>query len=186
MDLRDTPEEAAFRAELRAWLEENLPAGLQGHRGGATRFEGPEMRRMEPRAVRRRLRRPHVARGVRRRRSAVYAPGDLPRGDGTSRGPAARRRHRDRHGRTDDHRPRHRGAEGAPPPAAPLRRGDLVPGLLRAGRRLGPRWRPDELDARRRPLRRQRPEGLVVVRAHRGLLHPADALRSRTRRATPG
>src|SRR6187431_1296203 len=44
MDLRDTPEEAAFRAALRAWLEENLPTGLQGHRGGATRFEGPEMR----------------------------------------------------------------------------------------------------------------------------------------------
>ena len=44
MNLRDTPEEAAFRVELRAWLEENLPAGLQGHRGGATRFEGPEMR----------------------------------------------------------------------------------------------------------------------------------------------
>src|SRR6185436_4357678 len=44
MNLRDTHEEAAFRVELRAWLEENLPAGLQGHRGGATRFEGPEMR----------------------------------------------------------------------------------------------------------------------------------------------
>ena len=44
MDLRDTPEEAAFRADLRAWLEEHLPEGLQGHRGGATRFEGPEMR----------------------------------------------------------------------------------------------------------------------------------------------
>ena len=44
MELRDTPEEAAFRAELRSWLEENLPEGLQGHRGGATRFDGPEMR----------------------------------------------------------------------------------------------------------------------------------------------
>ena len=44
MDLRDTPEEAAFRAELRAWLDESLPEGLQGHRGGATRFEGREMR----------------------------------------------------------------------------------------------------------------------------------------------
>ena len=44
MDLRDTPEEAAFRAELRAWLEESLPTELHGHRGGATRFEGPEMR----------------------------------------------------------------------------------------------------------------------------------------------
>jgi alkylation response protein AidB-like acyl-CoA dehydrogenase len=44
MDLRDTPEEAAFRAELRTWLEENLPEDLQGHRGGAARFDGPEMR----------------------------------------------------------------------------------------------------------------------------------------------
>jgi alkylation response protein AidB-like acyl-CoA dehydrogenase len=44
MDLRDTPEEAAFRAELRSWLEENLPEGIQGNRGGAARFHGPEMR----------------------------------------------------------------------------------------------------------------------------------------------
>ena len=29
MQLRDTPEEAAFRAELRAWLEEHNP-GLDG------------------------------------------------------------------------------------------------------------------------------------------------------------
>ena len=27
MDFRDTPEEAAFRSELRSWLEENLPEG---------------------------------------------------------------------------------------------------------------------------------------------------------------
>ena len=44
MDLRDTPDEAAFRAELRSWLEENLPDELRGHRGGAARFDGPEMR----------------------------------------------------------------------------------------------------------------------------------------------
>ncbi len=44
MDLRDTPEEAAFRGELCTWLEENLPEELRGHRGGAARFEGPEMR----------------------------------------------------------------------------------------------------------------------------------------------
>jgi alkylation response protein AidB-like acyl-CoA dehydrogenase len=44
VDLRDTPEEAAFRAEVRSWIEANLPDELRGHRGGATRFEGPEVR----------------------------------------------------------------------------------------------------------------------------------------------
>jgi len=44
MDLRDTPEEAAFRAELRAWLEENLPEELRGHRGGEARFSEPKLR----------------------------------------------------------------------------------------------------------------------------------------------
>ena len=39
MDLRDTPQEAAFRAELRAWLDENLPAERRGMRGGAQRFD---------------------------------------------------------------------------------------------------------------------------------------------------
>jgi alkylation response protein AidB-like acyl-CoA dehydrogenase len=38
VDLRDTPEEAAFRAELRAWLETNLPDERRGGRGGAQRY----------------------------------------------------------------------------------------------------------------------------------------------------
>src|SRR5437879_13195662 len=33
MDLRDGPEEAAFRATLRTWLEVNVPSGLRGFRG---------------------------------------------------------------------------------------------------------------------------------------------------------
>jgi alkylation response protein AidB-like acyl-CoA dehydrogenase len=39
VDLRDTQEEAAFRAELRAWLEANLPGEHRGGRGGAQRFD---------------------------------------------------------------------------------------------------------------------------------------------------
>jgi alkylation response protein AidB-like acyl-CoA dehydrogenase len=37
VDLRDTPGEEQFRIELRAWLEANLPAGLRGYAGGASR-----------------------------------------------------------------------------------------------------------------------------------------------------
>ena len=44
MDLRDTAEEAEFRAELRAWLEANLPEDKRGSRGGAQRFDDPFMR----------------------------------------------------------------------------------------------------------------------------------------------
>jgi alkylation response protein AidB-like acyl-CoA dehydrogenase len=41
VDLRDTPDEAAFRAELRAWLDANLPEEKRGGRGGAQRFDDP-------------------------------------------------------------------------------------------------------------------------------------------------
>ena len=56
---------------------------------------------------------------------------------------------------------------------------DLVPGLLRAGRGLRPLGRADERAARGLALRRRRPEGVVVVRAHRRLVHPPHAQRSR-------
>jgi len=44
VDFRDTPEEAAFRAELREWLTANLSDDLKGHRGGAARFDEPGLR----------------------------------------------------------------------------------------------------------------------------------------------
>jgi alkylation response protein AidB-like acyl-CoA dehydrogenase len=39
VDLRDTPEEAAFRDEVKAWLDANLSDDLRGARYGGRRFE---------------------------------------------------------------------------------------------------------------------------------------------------
>jgi alkylation response protein AidB-like acyl-CoA dehydrogenase len=39
VDLRDTADEAAFRAELRSWLDANLTGELRGNRGGAARYD---------------------------------------------------------------------------------------------------------------------------------------------------
>src|SRR5687768_13688125 len=43
MDLRDTTEQAAFRAELRAWLENNLPAGWAGMDRGRWASDGEKL-----------------------------------------------------------------------------------------------------------------------------------------------
>jgi alkylation response protein AidB-like acyl-CoA dehydrogenase len=44
VDLRDTPDEARFRGELRGWIATNLPAEKRGGREGAQRFEDPFVR----------------------------------------------------------------------------------------------------------------------------------------------
>jgi alkylation response protein AidB-like acyl-CoA dehydrogenase len=44
VDFRDSPEQAAFREEVRSWIDEHLPDELRGHRGGGARFDGPEVR----------------------------------------------------------------------------------------------------------------------------------------------
>ena len=90
----------------------------------------------------------------------------LVRGRRPGQRPAAHR-HRPRHGRADDPRVRHRRAEAALPAAALVRRGGLVPAVLRARRRLRPRRPRDPRRPRRRRLDRQRPEGVDVLGAHR-------------------
>ena len=165
MQLRDTTEEAAFRAELRAWLEEHNP--------GLEELPDTEAKKAWSRKI----------------YDAGYAGLTWPKeygGQGASyshqaimleewaraEAPSHAGSDRPRHGRADDHRPRDGGAETALPREHPLRRGDLVPGLLGAGRWIRPLRRADERRARERALRRERPEGLVVVRSPGRLVHP--------------
>ena len=76
MDFQDSPQEAAFRAEARAWLEANaepLPPG------GTSRFDGlPEqeglaaIQGVAAEEVRRRLGLHHLAEGARRPRRDLH------------------------------------------------------------------------------------------------------------------
>ena len=67
--------------------------------------------------------------------------------------------------------------------ADPVRRGDLVPGLLRARVRLRPGVAEDARGARRRRLGRHRPEGVDDVRARGEVVHARRAHRPRRAQA---
>ena len=134
VDLTLSPQEEAFRDELRAWLAENHPGA--GARRRHRRVRVPP--RLAAQARRGQLRRAVVARGVRRPRRHADRAGDLQRGAGARPRPDDRQRARPRDGRPGGDRARHRGAEGALPEADPHGRGDLVPGLLGARLGLGP------------------------------------------------
>ena len=185
MDLDDTPEQAAYRTQVRGWLDE--------HKSEAPSLQGPGAIEDEDEIV-----------AARRAWQGKLAEGGLagvtwPKEyGGQGLGPieqvicnqeiapreSARhpRRDRRRHARPDDHRPRLRGAEVAlSRPHAPRRRG-LVPAVLRARRRLRPGRRADARPpAGRRQLAPVRPEGLDHQRPVR-LLRPA-ARPHRRRRA---
>ena len=151
MDLTFSEPEIAFRDELRAWFAANDPGAEP---------EGDEDRQYAwRRDFQRRLAdggwaavhwpREYGGRGATLTESAIFfeelgrSGAPLP---ANVLGSAARR--------ADDHDLGQRPAEGALPRADPDRGGDLVPGLLRARRRLGPRQPEDARRAGRRRLGR--------------------------------
>ena len=168
MDLRYSDADVAFRAELREWLGRTLPE-----------LPSPPARDDWPARVR------YDTDWQRRLFDAGYAGMSWPKEYGgrdaspseqlifleeTTRakapyvgvnfvGHAPRR--------ADAHRRGHARAEGRAPPEDPPRRRGVVPVLLRARRRLRPRVAADACGARRRRLRRHRPEDLVLVRPGR-------------------
>ena len=165
MDLRFTPEEIAFRDEVRALHASTLPAAIRNKM-----VEG------------RRLGKDDIVTWQRILNAKGWAVPHWPKEwGGTGWSPVqryicsatrcSRRRRRSRcrsastwSGRCID-RLRQRGAEEALPAAHRQSRRLVVPGILRAGRRLRPRLAEDRGQARRRPLRRQRPEDLDDARA---------------------
>ena len=142
MDLRDTPRRPRSEPICEPGSRRTCPDELRGHRGGAARFDGPRDARVEPRALRGAATpgltwpEEYGGGGAPYSHQAIFLE-EMARAEA----PPHIERDRARDGRADDHRARHRGAEGALPRADPLRGGDLVPGLLGARRRLRPRRR---------------------------------------------
>ena len=186
MDLRDTPDEARFRGELREWLEANLPAAAAD-----TAIE----------------REPASMEALREWSSALYEAGysglTWPTEYGGGGAPYSYQAiFLEEMARAEA--PQHLGVIGLGmagptiiahgtdaqkarlPPAHPLGGRDLVPGLLGARRRIRPLGGANDRAARRRSLRRRRPEGVVVVRAHRRLVPAHRAERPGIRAATRG
>ena len=161
------PDEEAFRAELATFLDANAPPEARGRDFAA----GRRGRRRHPRlgarlagdAVRPRLAGARLPARARRPQRHARADADLPGGDGRPGPPPGAALPRLRHRRAQPARVRHRRAEGAGARGAP-RRHRVVHRHERARRGLRPRLALDARRARRRPVRRQRPEGLDVVR----------------------
>ena len=118
-----------------------------------------------------RLGRDLLAEGVRRPRRDHDRAGDLRRRGLAPGGPEPGQRARPGDGRPGGDRPRHRRAEAALPGADPHRRGDLVPGLLRAGVGLRPRLAEDAGGQGRRRVGGHRAEGLDDLRPVREVVH---------------
>ncbi len=143
----------------------NLPADLCNR---PLRIDPPELKPWHRKLYERGWIAPHWPKEVRRHGRDADAADHPVRGDQPGRRADALSAWPELH-RAADHRRRHAGAEGAAPAADPHRRGDLVPGLFRAGRRLRPREPGDARRARRRRLRRQRPQDLDHQRPLRRL-----------------
>ena len=132
-----------------------------------------------------RLGRDLLAQGVRRPRRDDDRAGDLRRRGGPSGSAEPGQRARLGDGRPGRDRPRYRRPEAALPGADSDRRGDLVPGLLRARVGLRPRLAEDSRGQGWRRMGRQRTEGLDHLRPVREVVHARRPHRRRRSQA-PG
>ena len=160
MDLTFNERETAFRDELRAWFADNAPGDEPDDDEDATTPGGATGSAGSPTAAGPRVHWPreYGGRGATLTESAIFfeelgrAGAPLPANvlGLLLAGPTIMI------WGTDEQKERYLDAD-------PHRRRDLVPGLLRARRRLGPRRAQDARGQGRRRLGRHRPEGLDVA-----------------------
>ena len=137
MELSLSSEDAAFRDEVRAFIAENYPQEMRVP-NPETDLTKEQMLLWHRILLQEGMDRAAVAEGIWRAGLVDHAALHLRTGDVARRNAAAAgvQRH---HGRPGDLHLRQRGAEEEVPAADPLRRGLVVPGLLRAGLGLRPR-----------------------------------------------
>ncbi len=168
--------EEAFRKDVRGWLEANLPDDLRGRAFASSRAGRDEVRKL--RAWQKRMceagyvgldwPREFGGRGATivemvilyQEMARAESPQLVNRGGVSMLGPTLMK-----HGTPAQH--------AAPSREDPHGRRALVPGVLGAERGLRSREPPDTRRARRRPLRRERPEGLDQHGPRRRLVLPA-------------
>ena len=168
MRLQLSPELEAFREEMRTFFTTQVPQEIRD-KVAAHRHVTKEQYVDSPAgAQRRRAGRAALAGGVGRPGLDAAAAPHLARGDAAGqRAGAARLQHQ--HDRPGHRGLRQPGAEGALPAEDGEPRHLVVPGLLRARRRLRPRLAAHHRRPRRRRLGRQRPEDLDDARPARRL-----------------
>ena len=168
MRLQLSPELEAFREEMRTFFTTEVPQEIRDTVAARRHADQGPVRRDPADPERRRPRRAALAGRVGRPGLDAAAAPHLARGDAAGRRPrAARVQHLD--DRPGHRRVRQRGAEGAVPGQDGEPRHLVVPGLLRARRRLRPRLAAHHRRPRRRRVRRQRPEDVDDARPVRRL-----------------
>ncbi len=168
MDLRFTSEEIAFRDEVRTFCRTEIPAEIRREGlGGAQPHQG-RLRHEPADPQRQGLGGAALAAGMGRPGLDPDPALHLHRG-AVPGGRAAAAAVQLLHVRPGAGDLRPAGSEGTLPPARGQSGRLVVPGLLRTRRRLRPRLAEDQGGARRRPLRRGRPEDLDDARPARRL-----------------
>ena len=196
MRLHHDDENEAFRAELVAWLDEHPPSAEDSATPSCPARTCPVGRALAAHVVRRRLAGARLAPERGGRNATAVAAADLLRGISDQRDAAGCNPQGLRSSAVDP-RPRHPGPDRSLRPPVPARRDHVALGMSEPGAGsdlAGPRTTGG---ARRRPLRRQRPEGVDVrsaarrlvplLRAHRpGRAQARGHLRPDDRHASPG